>query len=359
MKARARTAVATLALAGLAGGALLYAWYGVEKKGEAEAKGKEKAERLFAFEPGEVKELRVEAKGGSTHLVREPGGWRIPALGEQADGSAVDTMVERLAHIRRRAEIAPAPDEAALAGTGLAKPRVRVEASLEGGRKESLSLGDKSTFDGSLYVRTGAGPVFAVPADVEWSLDKGTEDLRDRTLLRFDQEQVQALRVEENGKLAWAVERRPAKDGAPAGWALTAPRSAPAQAGKVGSALQSLSWTRALHFADDSGKRTAELGLGRPRRAFVLLGEGGKEMGRVEVGKEAQDSTYARSSASPRILEVDKGAFSGIPASADEVEERPAPTKAEAKSEGGGGGAAAPAPPAPGAAETPGATAKH
>jgi Domain of unknown function (DUF4340) len=358
MKARARTAVATLALAGLAGGALLYAWYGVEKKGEAEAKGKEKAERLFAFEPGDVRELRVEAKGGSTRLVREPGGWRIPALGEQADGSAVEAMLERLAHVRRRAEVAPAPDEAALVRTGLARPRVRVEASLEGGRKESLSLGDKSTFDGSLYVRTGAGPVFAVPADVEWPLDKGTEDLRDRTLLRFDQEQVQALRVEENGKLAWAVERRPARDGAPAGWALTAPRSAPAQAGKVGSALQSLSWTRALRFADDSGKRAAELGLVRPRRAFVLLGEGGKEMGRVEVGKEAHDSAYARSSASPRILEVDKSAFSGIPASAGEVEDQPAPPKAEARS-GGGGGAPAPAPAAPGAAATPGATAKH
>jgi len=346
MKARARTAVGTLVLLAAAGGALLYAWYGVERKGEAEAKGKEKAERIFAFEPAQVKELQVEAKGGSTHLVRDAGGWRIPALGEQADKNAVDPMVERLAGLKRKAEVAAAPDGGALAGYGLAKPRVRIEATLEGGGKEALSLGDKNAFDGSLYVRAGAGPVLIVPGDVEWWLDKGTEDLRDRTLLRFDQDKVKALRVEADGKVAWAVERQAAQAGAPAGWALTAPRRAPAQAAKVSSALQALSWVRALHFADDTGKRAAELGLDRPRRAFVLLGDGGKEIGRTELGKEAHDSAYARSSASPRILEVDKGAFSGISASADDVEEKPSPPKA---------GAAAP----PGAAATTGAAAKH
>lgn len=369
MKARARTAVATLVLLAAAGGALLYAWYGVERKGEAEARGKEKAERIFAFEPAQVKEIQIEAKGGSTHLVRDAGGWRIPALGEQADKNAVDPLVERLAGLKRKAEVAAAPDAAALAGYGLASPRIRVEAALEGGAKETLSVGDKNAFDGSLYVRAGQGPVFLVPGDVEWWLDKGTEDLRDRTLLRFDQDKVKALRVEADGKVAWAVERQPAQQGKPAGWTLTAPRRAPAQAAKVSSALQALSWVRALHFADDAGKRAAELGLDRPRRAFVLLGDDGKEMGRIELGVEAHDSVYARSSASPRILEVDRGAFSGIAASADDVEEKPAPPPAKAAAAappaGGapqpGGGAPKPAPAAapPGAAAATGAAAKH
>jgi hypothetical protein len=351
VKARTRTAVATLALLAAAGGALVYAWYGVDRKGEAEAQDREKAGRIFAFEPAQVRELAVEAKGGSTRLVQDAGGWRIPALGEQADRNAVGSLVERLAGLKRKAEVAAAPDDAALAGYGLSRPRVRVEATLEGGRKESLSLGDKNPFDGSLYARTGEGQVLIVPGDIEWWLDKGTEDLRDRTLLRFDMDRVQALRVEANGKVAWAVERQPAREGAAAGWALTAPRRAPAQAGKVSSALQALSWVRALHFADDGGKRAAELGLDRPRRAFVLLGDDGKEIGRIELGKEAHDSAYARSSASPRILEVDRGAFSGIPAGADQVEEKPEPPKAGAPA----AGAAAPQ----GAAATSGSAAKH
>jgi hypothetical protein len=329
MKARARTAVGTLVLLAAAGGALLYAWYGVEKRGEAEAKQKEAEGRLFAFEPEKVKQLLVEARGGSTLLSREAGGWRIPALGEAADRGAVDPMVERLARLKRKAEVAAAPDAAALASYGLAKPRIRLEATLEDGRKETLALGDRSAFDGSLYARTSSGAAYLVPGDVEYWLDKGTEDLRDHTVLRFEQDQVKGLRVLEGGKVAWAVERQPAKDGAPAAWSLTAPRSAPARAGKVSGALQALSWLRALHFADDAGKRAAELGLAAPSRAFVLLGDGGKELGRIEVGRTVNDGTYVRSSASPRILEVDKGALAGVPASADEVEEKPAPAKAE------------------------------
>jgi hypothetical protein len=325
MKARARTALTTLALLAAAAGALLYAWYGVERKGEAEARKKEQEQRLFSFEAKDVKELLVEAKGGSTRLVRQGDGWQIPALGEAADRASADAAAERLAGAKRRSEIPGAPDQAALAGYGLARPRIRVEASLEGGRKESLALGDKSAFDGSIYGRAGTGPVLVLAGDIEWALDKGTEDLRDRTLLHFETDQVKALRAEAGGKVAWAVERLPAKDGAAEGWSLTQPRAARAQAGKIAGALQALAWLRALRFADDGGKRAPELGFAPPRRSFVLLGDGGKELGRIDVGKEANDSTYARSSASPRILEVDKAAFSRVPERADDLEEKPEP----------------------------------
>jgi hypothetical protein len=356
VKARARTAVAALVLLAAAGGALVYAWYGVERRGEAEAQRKEKEERLFAFEPGEVTELAIEAKGTSTRLVREGSAWRIPALSEQADPGAAGPLVDRLARLKRKAEIASAPDAAALGGYGLAAPRIRVELTLPAGRKESLAVGAKSDFDGSVYVRTGSGAVFLVAPDLAWWLDKGTEDLRDRTAIRFEQGQVKALRAEAAGKVAWAVERQPGRDGVPDGWSLTAPRPARAQAGKVSSALQALSWLRALHFADDTGKRAAELGLDRPRRAFVLLGEEGKEIGRVEVGKEVNDGTFVRSSASPRILEVDKGAFASLPADAGELEEKPEPPRSEKAPAGKPEPAAAP-PGTPGAAPDPKAAA--
>lgn len=335
MKARARSAVTTLALLVVAGGALLYAWFGVEQRGEAEGKRKEAAERVLAFEPGQVRALRVEARGETTALTRTGKGWRIEGLGEVADGGAVESLLSRLSGLRRKAEAAEKPDAAALAQSGLAPPRGRIELDLEEGKRLAVALGEPSPFDGSLPVRAGEGPVLLVGADAEWALLRTTDDLRDRALLRFEVERVQGVRLLAGRKLAWEVARRPASDGSASGWALVAPRRAAAQADRVDSILRAVAAMRALRFAG-AGQKARDAGLEPPARTLVLLGEGGAELGRVELGKEAHDSLYARSSAGPRIAEVDRGTAAAIPSSAGELEEKappptppPPPTKAE------------------------------
>ncbi len=332
MKARARTAVTTLALLVAAAGALLFAWYGVEIRGEVEGKRKEAEERILTFTPGEVRTLRVEAKGETTSLTRAGGAkgsaWRLDALGEEADGSAVEALLSRLAGLRRRAEVAARPDAAALASSGLSPPRGRLLLGLEDGRQLSLAVGEPSAFDGSLPVRAGEGPVLQVAADAEWVLRR-TEEVRDRALLRFEPDQVKGLKLLSGSRLAWELERRPpqapAEGAAPptgTAWALTAPRAAPAQAVKVEALLRALSTLRALRFAGGA-ERAREAGLAPPARTLVLRGEGGVELGRVELGREAHDSLFARSSAGPRILEVDRGALEALPSRADELLEGP------------------------------------
>jgi hypothetical protein len=179
-----------------------------------------------------------------------------------------------------------------------------------------------------VHVRAGTGPVLLVAGDLEFALERGTDDLRDRTVLRFDREQVRGLRAEALGGTVWAVERRPAapdKGGALEGWDLVAPSRAPAQADKVTAALQGLSWLRALRFAGGAGAEQATAaGLAPPRRTYVLLGAEGKEIGRVEVGREANDSVFVRSSAGPRVMEADKASLAALPAAAADLVEKPA-----------------------------------
>jgi len=329
MKARARTAVTSLALLLGAAGALLYAWYGVELRGEREGKRKEAEERVLAFAPGDVRTLRVEAQGETTSLARSGGAkaaWRIEELAEEADGGAVESLLSRLAGLRRKGEVAGRPDAAALASSGLSPPRGRLLVGLEDGRQLSLAVGEPSAFDGSLAVRAGEGPVLRVGADAEWGLLKKTEELRDRTLLRFRPDQVQGLRLLAGARVAWEVERRPQKEGTAGGttWALTAPRAAPAQADKVEALLRAVAAVRALRFAGGADK-ARQAGLDPPARTLLLRGEGGAELGRVELGKEVHDSLFARSSAGPRILEIDKGSLAALPAAAGDLVELPPP----------------------------------
>jgi hypothetical protein len=181
VKARTRSLVTALALLGAAAGALALAWWGVDRRGEAEAARRQREERLFAFEPAEVKDLTVEATAGTTRLVRGEKGFRIPALDAAADAAAVESILELFAHLRRKAVVAPpGADARALAGYGLARPRIRLRASLADGRTETLELGDRSEFDGSVYVRPTSGAVILAPGQIDWWLDKGPAELREK-----------------------------------------------------------------------------------------------------------------------------------------------------------------------------------
>lgn len=326
MKARTRSLVTSLALLAAAGGALLLAWWGVDRRGADEAARKEKEQRVYGFEPGDVQELQLTAKGTTVRLSRSAKGWRIEPPGEEADAGAVGLLVERIARLARKSEVAAAPDAAALAGYGLAAPRAGAELLRKDGRRETLALGDASPFDGSLYVRATSGAVLLVAGDLAYWLDRAPEELRDRTVLAFDRERVTGLRIEEEGKPVLAVARRP---GAAGGWDLTAPRPGPARGERVAEALSALAALRALKFADDAGGRAAELGFTRPSRAFVLLG-GEQVLGRVELGREAHDSVYARSSGGPRIVEVDRAALSALGTKVEDWLEPPRPAEAAA-----------------------------
>ena len=181
MKARTRSLATTLLLVAAAAAAVLAAWWALDLRGAAEAARAEKAERLFAFEPREVRELTVEAPGGTTRLVRGEKGFRISALDAPADAGAVDAILELFAHVRRKAEVTPpGAGEQALAGYGLAKPKVRVTALLDGGRTETLALGDRNAFDGTLYARPTSGAVVLVPGELSYWLDKGPADLKEK-----------------------------------------------------------------------------------------------------------------------------------------------------------------------------------
>ncbi len=181
MKARTRSLATTLLLVAAAAGAVLAAWWAVDLRGAAEQARAEKARRLFAFEPAQVRELTVVAPAGTTVLVRGEKGFRIPALDAPADQGAVDSLLELFAHVQRKAEVAPpGAGEKALAGYGLAEPKVRVTAKLDGGGTETLALGDRNAFDGSLYARPTSGAVVLVPSELSYWLAKGPAELKQK-----------------------------------------------------------------------------------------------------------------------------------------------------------------------------------
>jgi len=241
VKARTRTALGTLALLAAAAGAVVWVRR-ADERADGERRVREAEGRVFDFAAAEVRELTVEARGGTTRLVRDGAGWRIPALDAPADRAAAEGLAERLAGALKKGEAAPLPlDERALASFGLARPAVRVQAALAGGRTAALALGDQNPFDGSRFARAGDGPVLVGPADLPAWLDKGTFDLRDRRLLLVGDEEGTRVEVSAPG-LDYALLRQGEA------WRLAAPVAEPADPATAGAVIGALRGLRALAF---------------------------------------------------------------------------------------------------------------
>jgi len=268
MTAGNRTLLSTLLLIALAAGAVAAAWFGIVKKDEAKDVKKAAEEKLYAFGPAKVKAITVEAKGETTALARSGDGWRlespVPAAAERA---TVESIVDKVAELRRKSSITQAPDAAALVRYGLSKPRAKVTLTLEDGKKETLSLGDENAFDGTAFVQTTGGAVELVPGDVKWSVERSTFDLREKRLLPFEDKDLQRVSVV-TPRLSYELVREGDA------WRLDAPAKERADDTTVSRVLGAIRGLRATAFLRPPQDDRA-LVLDRPRWKVKLVSGGG------------------------------------------------------------------------------------
>jgi Domain of unknown function (DUF4340) len=242
--------------------------------------------RLLPFDEKQLSRVEVTAPKLSYALSREKDGdaWRLDApLKERADESTASRILGAIRGLRATAFLQDARDDRAL---GLDRPRWRVKLVGTGGQARTLLVAEAPAAKGAtgprpLHARLdGAREVATVEAGAAKDLEQDLLALRDKTVLRFDREQVAAVRFVSGGSSFDAT-----KEGAPT---------------RLPSALWTLSSLQATAFADETGKALA----GR---------------------------TFARAAWSPRIVEIDPAALAPLPKSPEDLRESaPAPPGAAA-----------------------------
>lgn len=341
MKARTRTALGALLLLVLAGAAVAVAWFGVVLRGEEVREAEGRSRKVLDLDPALAREVRLTGAGGQIRIVKEGEAWRIVApLSADADGAAVGRLLDRLAGLERRGTSAGAgASPETLRTYGLEAPRTRIEVVLEGGRTESLALGDDSGFDGAMFVSPTGGEVAVVASSARADLEPGLDALRDRRVLRFDRDAVHGLRIESGGGRIEARREPGEPAGASPAWRLVVPREAPADAWKVTNAVYALS---TLEFEGDG--REVAVSLGRPEATYVLLGKDGEDLARLSVGRERDGRVPVRAGASGPVLEVEAYRANGLPRGPADLAPPPPPPPEAPSSPAEG----APSPGAPG-----------
>jgi Domain of unknown function (DUF4340) len=302
------TFVLLLVLLGLVGYIYFY-----EMKRPAPGETAEQKQKVFGVEANAIAEIDVKAASGDRTVLKKAGdAWRIvEPIDAKADEGEATGIVTNLASL----EIQRVVEEKAadLAQFGLAAPRIEVGFKKAGQAAASrLLLGDKNATGGELYAKLPDSPrVFLISAFLESTFDKGTFDLRDKTILSFDRAKVDSLEiVTKDQRLAFA------KVGD--GWRMTSPIDARADQGQVEGAIGSLQTLAMKSIAepDATEKDFAKYGLDKPELTATV--GAGSTRATVIVGKaDTSGFQYARDLSRPMIVTIDPALVNALRNNAD------------------------------------------
>ncbi len=293
---------------------------------------------LMSFKPDEVNRLVIRQDDNApVELAKEQGKWKIvkPAPYE-ADTERVTTLLSSLSNAR--IDDFPSDNPANVAQYGLDKPAVEVSVFTGPAQsRQSLQFGKKESGKDDYYVRRGEKPnVYTVHSYVFNDADKGLNDLRDRTVIAFDPDQVEQVKFVSGGK-SFAVAR--GKDGK---WTETDGGKSDADAAKVRQFIDRLHDLKAETIVQDSTANLEKFGLNLPGEEVTLLGKDGKMMGSVKLAKIARynekDKTapartdyYALASGKPTIYKIFEYDYTDLVKTPDQLA-APKPTATPAPS---------------------------
>ncbi len=289
------TLVLLLLLAGL--GAYVY-WVEMPAA-DQEAKKK----TVLEFKPDDVTQVTLTYADREIVLTKAAGQWRVTKpIDALADATTTGNLVNAIAECELKKELTDAASDPAQ--YGLDKPFVTVTVQLGDKALPGLRVGKNAPIGSSTYVqRTDDNKILLTTSAFRSGMDKQIKDLRDKTIIAFDDKDVQKVRVHADGTDLTLVQ----KDGA---WSIAQPAAYPADAAAVRNFLSSLRAMRAVDFPADQPADLAAYGLDQPRLTLTLTV--GKDLTekRVLVGKETEKKEiYVQTSGQPTVYTVSEWVF--------------------------------------------------
>jgi hypothetical protein len=282
----------------VAAGLGYYAWF-VERKNEPSG-GAEKHDKVFTVESEKIDEITVKsATGDQTKLKRENGEWKIvsPAAltPDLAEVSAITTALAGVEMDKVVEENA-----ASLGNYTLEPARNSVNFHFEGGASHTLDLGVKTPTGADVYARADGGKkVFLIGAYREDALNKSTFNLREKTVLTFDRDKADYLKIDDGKKPVLVSKAGTAQ------WKLNEPITGPADFTAVDGIIGRLYQLKMKSLvAEDGSKDLKKYGLDKPQYT-VTLGAGSARSTLVLGGKAEEGSVYARELTRPMVFTVE------------------------------------------------------
>ena len=302
----------TIALIVVLGGLAAYIYF-VTWKTPAEPASK--LEKVFSsIQSDKIEELKVTSdKGEVSTLKKENGSWQLVApVATKADEAEASAIAGALGQVEIVRVIDETPTD--LKDYGLATPRIAIDFKAAGDKDyRRLLIGEKSPTGSDLFAkRNDEKKVFLIPASQETTLNRSTFDLRDKTLLKFERDKVDAVGLDAGGK---AVQL--AKDNGE--WKITKPLQARADYGAVEGLIGRLQSTamKSIVSENPTPADLKQFGLDKPA-ATVDLKLGSAQATLAVGGKAADNTVYARDASKPMVVTIDSALADDLKKGADD-----------------------------------------
>jgi hypothetical protein len=285
--------VAIAVLAGLTG--VLY-WSNHQKP--AETSSADAPPKILSLKQDDVSKIDLKKKGGDELVLAKDGAgkWQITAPKPLAvEQSAVSPMLSSLSTLTSERLVEEKASD--LVPYGLSDPALTATITEKNNQTQKLLLGDQTPAGNAVYAKLENDPrVFIIASYNKSSIDKTSNDLRDKRLLTVDADKISKVELIARKD---DIEFGRNKDS----WQIVKPKPLRADGGQVEELLRTLTDARMdLSGTDqDAGKIASTFASATPVATAKVTSESGTQELQVRKNK---DDYYANSSAVEGVYKV-------------------------------------------------------
>jgi len=283
---------------------------------------------LAKFEETDVQGVTVQTPEERVSVVRAGEGdeprWDLTEpLQTRGDEWNSKQLITKLKDMRAEGFVI---EERSDADLGMDKPQVTLTLALRDRDDLTVTVGSqtKQSTDGSapemdvLFVRSSErSEVLLVKADVLEGLVKTAFDLRDKSVVQLDRDEVLRLKVESKQGLNFSVARRPA------GWIVEKPNVAEASQSKIDNLLWDIEDLSAKSYVTEEATDQDLRGCGLmvPSAVLTVTLRGEDTPIKVYMGDATEDGDYyCMTDQSKRVVTISRFLVDDLPQKAEDLE---------------------------------------
>ena len=285
---------------------LAVAVYYLQRRNDSEAKSpKDTSKPAYAVSASGIASFSiahpVQPDRPEIRFEKRKGAWQIvQPIETEADEPTTQGIVDQLA-TARVSDIETGPSDRRKV-YGLDPPQVAVEFQLRNGAKHTLRIGDKDFSGDSVYaIVDGSKNVSLLPLSLSTSVDKSLDDLRDRSVLHIDGNEVASFVLRSPGE-ELAVAREKGE------WKFSKPSAVLADKSAVDSLLSAVANAKMAGVVSEKPESLSKYGLANPALTFTAIDSKG-ERSTLLVGKIKDGTYFARDASRPLIFRIQRDLY--------------------------------------------------
>ena len=255
-------------------------------------------EKVFALEADAIVELEIRADSGeTTTLEKADGAWQIvEPTSVDADASEASSITSSLASLEIQRVVDEEPGD--LEPFGLAEPRIEVAFKIDEETDLGLQIGDTAPTGDTLYASVeGENRVILISGFLDRTFNRTTFDLRDKAILQFDSNAVDAVDVDGPAQAVRLAKGESV-------WTMTEPWQARGDYGMVEGLIGRLSTAQMRSIETEEASDLSAFGLDRPEMTVTIAAESAQAI--LSIGEQSPAGTfYARDVSRSLVFTVD------------------------------------------------------